>query len=79
VAAGTARLRDELARAGRDPATLRVRVPLPLVPGDLAATLAGSRAAVDAGATDVSIPWGAIRDDQGLDLLASNWPAVMGG
>jgi probable F420-dependent oxidoreductase len=70
VAAGTARLRDELARAGRDPALLRVRVPLPVVRGDLAATLAGTDAAVAAGATDVSVPWGAIGDDR-LDELAA--------
>lgn len=72
IAAGTVKLRDALAAAGRDPSSLRVRVPLRVVRGDLAATLAGVDDAVAAGATDVSIPWSAVADD--LDELATRWP-----
>jgi probable F420-dependent oxidoreductase len=70
VAAGTASLQAAFADAGRDPASLRVRVPLPIVRGDLAATLAGTEAAVAAGATDVTVPWAVIGDDR-LDQLAA--------
>jgi probable F420-dependent oxidoreductase len=70
VAAGTARLRAALADAGRDPGELRVRVPLPVVRGDLAATLAGAGDATAAGATEVSVPWGAIGDDRLPELAA---------
>ena len=73
VSAGAAQLREALDAAGRDPAELRVRVPLPVVRGDLAATLAGADAAVAAGATDVSIPWAAIGEDR-LGELARLWP-----
>ena len=72
VRAGTTQLRAALEAAGRDPSTLRVRVPLRIVKGDLAATLAGADAAVDAGATEVSVPWGAIGDDR-LGELAEHW------
>jgi probable F420-dependent oxidoreductase len=73
IAAGTDRLRSAFEGAGRDPSTLRVRVPLAVVRGDLAATLAGVDAAVEVGATDVSLPWGAIGEDR-LDELAARWP-----
>lgn len=78
IAAGRDRLRGAFADAGRDPAGLRVRVPLRVVRGDLAATLAGVDEAVAAGATDVSVPWSAIGDDR-IDelarLLAAEKPA----
>lgn len=60
IAAGIALLRDEFARAGRDPGTLKVRAPLPAVAGadgraDLAATVAGAAAFVAAGVTEVTV------------------------
>jgi probable F420-dependent oxidoreductase len=73
VRVGVERLRDALTAAGRDAAQLRVRVPLPVVRGDLAATLAGVADAVVVGATDVTLPWGAI-GDEGLERLAELWP-----
>ena len=75
IAAGTERLRREYADAGRDAAELRVRVPVPVVKGDLAATLAGTDAAVAAGATEVTVPWAAIGDDRLPELAAllTNW------
>jgi probable F420-dependent oxidoreductase len=73
VSAGVDRLRGALDDAGRDSSALRVRMPLPLVRGDLEATLRGTDAAVAAGATDVSLPWGAI-GDEGLGRLAELWP-----
>ena len=72
VRAGVEQLRAAMAAAGRDPTQLRVRVPLRVVRGDLAATLAGADDAVTAGATDVTVPWGAIGDD-GLARLADLW------
>ena len=73
VRAGVDQLRAALTAAGRDPTHLRVRVPLRVVRGDLTATVAGVPDAVAAGATDVSVPWGAI-GDEGLAQLAELWP-----
>jgi alkanesulfonate monooxygenase SsuD/methylene tetrahydromethanopterin reductase-like flavin-dependent oxidoreductase (luciferase family) len=73
VRAGVETLHAALAVAGRSASELRVRVPLRLVRGDLEATFAGADEAVAAGATAVTIPWGAIGDD-GLNRLAERWP-----
>jgi len=62
VANGTPAIRAAWAQAGRDPAGLRVRPPLPLLrtatrgPHDLARSVAMVPALVTAGATDVSVP-----------------------
>jgi alkanesulfonate monooxygenase SsuD/methylene tetrahydromethanopterin reductase-like flavin-dependent oxidoreductase (luciferase family) len=73
IADGSATLREAFTVAGRDPESLRVRVQLPVVKGDLAATLAGAEPAVAAGATDVSVPHVAFGRD-GMEQLAALWP-----
>jgi alkanesulfonate monooxygenase SsuD/methylene tetrahydromethanopterin reductase-like flavin-dependent oxidoreductase (luciferase family) len=70
VASGVETLRKELAAVGRDPATLQVRAPLPLVKGDdgrpdLQRTLAASSEVLATGATSLVLPFGAfVRDEQ---------------
>jgi probable F420-dependent oxidoreductase len=68
VREGANRLRKAFADAGRDPAGLQVRGALPVVRGDdkrpdVAASLAGVPALIDAGATDVHVPYQAICRD----------------
>ncbi len=62
---GTTRLRKAFAEAGRDPTTVQVQAPVPLVRDeskrvDLAASAAGVPALVEAGATDVIVHLGAL-------------------
>jgi probable F420-dependent oxidoreductase len=83
IAAGIEELRAEYTAAGRDPDTLRVRAPLPLLKGrdgmpELAATLDAAGPLYDAGVTDVHVPIVAfVRDEAGVgpwfDELASRW------
>jgi probable F420-dependent oxidoreductase len=61
VARGCELIRAECARAGRDPAEISVRCSLPAVRtggagADLAGTMAGAKAFVDAGATVIQLP-----------------------
>ncbi|HET9730337.1 MAG TPA: LLM class flavin-dependent oxidoreductase, partial [Acidimicrobiia bacterium] len=63
IAAGAALIRDEWAVAGRDPDDLQVRAPLPLVPGDVGATMESLPAVVATGATDVHVPLRAFTRD----------------
>jgi probable F420-dependent oxidoreductase len=76
---GTARLRAAYEESGRDPATLQVRGALPLVRGeskgiDLVATLDGVPEIVDAGATDVHLPFQAIcRDPKEAEDVLREW------
>lgn len=68
VAEGVTRLRKAFADAGRDPAELSVQAPLPVVRGedrrvDLARSVAGVAAVVEAGATDVIVHLGAVCPD----------------
>ena len=68
IGEGATRLRKAFADAGRDPAGLSVQGALPVVRGedrrpDLAASVAGGPALVDAGATDVIVHLGAVCRD----------------
>lgn len=61
LADGVARIRDACTEADRDPAGLRVRMPLPLRKGadgqrDIAASMVGLGDVLAAGATEVSVP-----------------------
>jgi probable F420-dependent oxidoreductase len=84
LADGVATLRAAFVDAGRDPAELRVRMPLPLAKGldgrrDLSASMAALGGVLAAGATEVSVPSSAFvsADDPGvggwLDELAAAW------
>jgi probable F420-dependent oxidoreductase len=86
LAEGVERLRGAYTEAGRDPADLRVRMPLPLRKGaggarDLGASMAGVGEVLAAGATEVSVassPFVAA-DDPGVEgwlrELAGAWAA----
>jgi probable F420-dependent oxidoreductase len=70
VRSGTTALRKSFAEAGRDPASLQVRGALPVVRNeqkhvDLDASLDGVAELVDAGATDIHVPYQAICRDPG--------------
>ena len=55
VADGIATIRTRWLEAGRDPDDLRVRMPVKVHRGDLASTLAGAPALVDAGVTEINV------------------------
>lgn len=88
LAEGARRLRDAFARAGRDPARLRVRGSLPVARGadgrpDLRRTLEAAPELARAGATDVQLPLLAFvrRPEQvpeWLESLGAAWRAVRG-
>jgi probable F420-dependent oxidoreductase len=88
LAEGVATLRAEYAAAGREPAELRVRMPLPLAKGaegrrDLAASMAALSEVLGAGATEISLPSSAFvaADDPGLgawlDELGAAWRSAL--
>jgi probable F420-dependent oxidoreductase len=85
IRAGVVQLRAELEQAGRDPAGLMVRAPLPIerdgTRPDLGASLGHKGALADAGVTEVSVPTSIVaRDLAGLPAamadMAGRWAAL---
>jgi probable F420-dependent oxidoreductase len=81
IADGVARIKDAWAAAGRDPSTLQVRGPAPIVPGDIARTLESVGELQNAGVTDVHVPLRAFARDatdapKALDELATRFRSV---
>jgi alkanesulfonate monooxygenase SsuD/methylene tetrahydromethanopterin reductase-like flavin-dependent oxidoreductase (luciferase family) len=85
VGDGVEVLRESWRAAGRDPANLKVRAPLPIVRGedgkaDLDATLDGAPALADRGVTEVAIGITSFTRDPDevgawFDRVAKRWPA----
>jgi probable F420-dependent oxidoreductase len=88
VSSGCARLRDSFSAAKRDPSTIKVRAPLPLVAGrdgrpDLDATLAGAGEWIESGVTEPAVPMAAFvrSHDEAADWfarLAKSWASATG-